>query len=220
MRDKKHACRLKNCITASAAVDAKHTRVTNQTAREKIGSGKSTYTVLLAELGAKLCRHDLRASRRIGGEVRLARGAAGGAHGCDTQAHKNDTIARTRQSAVHREKIAHSATAARALQTIAFQSGNQKQRSDAAWEGAQNKTNGKRKVTDTKETTAAKNTEAMAKAHRHGEDHVDTDERHAPVLNFMANSGLNSGAAHAGSDESHSGCGLEQQRRTGAAEKK
>ncbi len=86
-------------------------------------------------------------------------------------------------------------------------------------EGAQDKTNGKRKVSDTKDTTAAKNTEAMANAHRHREDHVDTDDRHAPVLNFMANSGLNSGAARAGSDESHSGGCLEQQRRTRAAEK-
>jgi hypothetical protein len=81
-------------------------------------------------------------------------------------------------------------------------------------EGAQDKTNGKRKVSDTKDTIAAKNTETIANAHRHGEDRVDANERHAPVLNFMANSGLNSDAAHAGSCESHSGGCLEQQRRT------
>lgn len=82
-------------------------------------------------------------------------------------------------------------------------------------DGAQNKNkNGKRKVSDTKEITAAKITEAIAKAHRYREDHEDIDERHAPVLNFMANSGLNSGKARAGRDESHGGCGHEQQWRT------
>ncbi len=154
--------------------------------------------MLLAELGAKLCRHDLRAGRRVGGEVRLARGAAGGAHGCDPK--KGYRCARDGGKAQGNGAFGNSSASVAKIFVPRRQA-----TAGGAGTKTKDQTNGTLTVSDTMHIQQRKNTRNTATSHRREERRDEINMWHAPVLNFMANSGLNSEAQRADRGESQSG---------------